>query len=65
MIDGLFTVRKDQFKSHPAIQSGLDLVDENDQYTHILELDDFCDPQPLLGKINFQFNQIVDFCSII
>jgi pre-mRNA-splicing factor CWC22 len=50
MIEVLFAVRKDQFKAHPAIQSGLDLVDENDQYTHMLTLDDPCEPEPMLGK---------------
>jgi pre-mRNA-splicing factor CWC22 len=51
MIEVLFAVRKDQFKAHPAVQSGLDLVDENDQYTHMLTLDDPCEPEPMLGKI--------------
>jgi pre-mRNA-splicing factor CWC22 len=50
MIEVLFAVRKDQFKANPAIQSGLDLVDENDQYTHMLTLDDPCEPEPMLGK---------------
>jgi pre-mRNA-splicing factor CWC22 len=51
MIEVLFAVRKDQFKAHLAVQSGLDLVDENDQYTHMLTLDDPCEPEPMLGKI--------------
>ena len=50
MIEVLFAVRKDQFKANPAIQTGLDLVDENDQYTHMLTLDDPCEPEPMLGK---------------
>jgi hypothetical protein len=33
IMECLFGVPKDQFKSYPVIQSGLDLVDENDQCT--------------------------------
>ena len=50
MIEVLFAVRKDQFKANPAVPAGLDLVDENDQYTHMLTLDDPCEPEPMLGK---------------
>jgi len=53
MIEVLFAVRKDQFKAHPAIQSGLDLVDENDQYTHMLTLDDPCEPEPMLDVFKY------------
>ncbi|CAF0829504.1 unnamed protein product [Rotaria sp. Silwood1] len=48
MIEVLFAVRKDQFKANPATPSGLDLVDENDQYTHMLTLEDPCEPEPML-----------------
>ncbi|CAF2736740.1 unnamed protein product [Rotaria sp. Silwood2] len=48
MIEVLFAVRKDQFKANPAIPPGLDLVDENDQYTHMLTLEDPCEPEPML-----------------
>lgn len=40
MIEVLFAVRKDRFKDHPRIPEGLDLVDEEDQITHTLLLDD-------------------------
>ncbi|CAF5102235.1 unnamed protein product, partial [Rotaria sp. Silwood1] len=33
MIEVLFTVQQDQFKAYPSIPTGLDLVNENDQYT--------------------------------
>ena len=33
-------VRKDGFKDNPAIVEGLDLVEEDDQFTHMLSLDD-------------------------
>ena len=50
MIEVLFAVRKDQFKANPAVPPGLDLVDENDQYTHMLTLEDPCEPEPMLGE---------------
>ncbi|CAF1200519.1 unnamed protein product [Adineta steineri] len=53
MIEVLFAVRKDQFKANPAVQPGLDLVDENDQYTHMLTLDDPCEPEPMLDVFKY------------
>ncbi|XP_047457840.1 pre-mRNA-splicing factor CWC22 homolog [Mugil cephalus] len=40
MIEVMFAIRKDGFKDHPVIPDGLDLVDEDDQFTHMLPLDD-------------------------
>ncbi|KAJ3015976.1 pre-mRNA-splicing factor cwc22 [Thoreauomyces humboldtii] len=40
MIEVLFQVRKDKFKDNPAIPEELDLVDEDDQMTHMVALDD-------------------------
>jgi len=57
MIEVLFTVRKDQFKIYPAIQSGLDFVHENDQYTHIFQIDNFWDLEIMIGKVK-TFNSI-------
>ncbi|CAF1104907.1 unnamed protein product [Rotaria sordida] len=53
MIEVLFAVRKDQFKANPSIPSGLDLVDENDQYTHMITLDDECQPEPMLDVFKY------------
>jgi len=36
----LFAIRKDGFKEHPALIDDLDLVDEDEQFTHMLTLDD-------------------------
>lgn len=36
----MFAIRKDGFKAHPAVVSDLDLVEEDDQFTHLLQLDD-------------------------
>ncbi|KAI8592676.1 armadillo-type protein, partial [Geranomyces variabilis] len=40
MVEVLFQVRKDKFKDNPAIPEELDLVDEEDQMTHMVGLDD-------------------------
>lgn len=45
MIEVLFQVRKDRFKDNPAVKEELDLVEEEDQITHQVELD---------GEINVQ-----------
>ncbi|OAA73923.1 Armadillo-type fold protein [Cordyceps fumosorosea ARSEF 2679] len=45
MIEVLFQVRKDRYKDNPAVKEELDLVEEEDQITHQVELD---------GEINVQ-----------
>lgn len=40
MIEVLFQVRKEGYKDHPVIAPGLDLVEEDDQITHMIGLDD-------------------------
>ncbi|CAF4488280.1 unnamed protein product, partial [Rotaria sp. Silwood2] len=52
MIEVLFAVRKDQFKTNPTIQSGLYLINENNQYIHILTLDD-----PYVFKYDEQYEE--------
>lgn len=51
MIEVMFAIRKDGFKDHPVIPEGLDLVDEDDQFTHMLPLDDEYNPEDILSKI--------------
>lgn len=40
MIEVLFQVRKDKYKDNPMIPEGLDLVEEEEQITHRISLDD-------------------------
>ncbi|KAI3380903.1 hypothetical protein SNEBB_002422 [Seison nebaliae] len=40
MIEVFFAIRKDGFKDYPAIPQELDLISEDDKYTHVLSLDD-------------------------
>ncbi|RKF71757.1 Pre-mRNA-splicing factor cwc22 [Golovinomyces cichoracearum] len=43
MIEVLFQIRKDKYKDNPAIKEELDLVEEEDQITHVVSLDDDID----------------------
>ncbi|KAL3855231.1 hypothetical protein ACJMK2_014451 [Sinanodonta woodiana] len=40
MIEVMFAIRKDGFKDHPAVMEELDLVEEADQFTHMMTLED-------------------------
>uniref|UniRef100_A0A1A8EV70 Pre-mRNA-splicing factor CWC22 homolog n=2 Tax=Nothobranchius korthausae TaxID=1143690 RepID=A0A1A8EV70_9TELE len=61
MIEVMFAIRKDGFKDHPVITEGLDLVDEDDQFTHMLPLDDEYNPEDILNVFkldpDFQENE--------
>ncbi len=50
MIEVLFQVRKDKYKDNPIIPEGLDLVQEDDQITHQISLDDELQVQDGLSK---------------
>lgn len=53
MIEVLFQVRKDKYKDNPAIKEELDLVEEEDQITHTIALDDEIDVQDGLNIFKF------------
>uniref|UniRef100_A0A2H8TTB6 Striatin-3 n=1 Tax=Melanaphis sacchari TaxID=742174 RepID=A0A2H8TTB6_9HEMI len=53
MIEVMFQIRKDGFKDHPAVIEQLDLVPEEDQFTHLLTLDSAKDPQDILNVYKF------------
>ncbi|CAF1390144.1 unnamed protein product [Rotaria sordida] len=55
MIEVLFAIRIDQFKANPPIPSGLDLVDEDDQYKHTISLHDPGELEPMLDV--FQYDE--------
>ena len=53
----LFAIRKDGFKEHPAVLEELDLVDESEQFTHMLTLDDDSIKTQLETQLNvFRFD---------
>ncbi|KAI1126685.1 hypothetical protein F5Y10DRAFT_244366 [Nemania abortiva] len=53
MIEVLFQVRKDGYKDDPAIRTELDLIEEEDQITHRLELDANIDVEDGLNIFKF------------
>ncbi|OTB08334.1 hypothetical protein M426DRAFT_316960 [Hypoxylon sp. CI-4A] len=53
MIEVLFQVRKDKFKDNPAIKEELDLIEEEDQITHRVELSAELDVQDGLNIFKF------------
>ncbi|KAF4969914.1 hypothetical protein FSARC_2947 [Fusarium sarcochroum] len=53
MIEVLFQVRKDKFKDNPAVKEELDLVEEEDQITHRVELEGEVDVQDGLNIFKF------------
>lgn len=78
MIEVMFAIRKDGFKDHPVIQEGLDLVDEEDQFTHMLPLEDEYDAEDLLSKASVkrrdlcwlynnvcEFSDVCDVCAFV
>ncbi|KAK3296073.1 uncharacterized protein B0H64DRAFT_342132 [Chaetomium fimeti] len=53
MIEVLFQVRKDKYKDNPVIKEELDLVEEEDQITHRVGLDDEITTQDSLNVFKF------------
>ncbi|NWH57390.1 CWC22 factor, partial [Geococcyx californianus] len=56
MIEVMLAVRKDGFKDHPVIPEGLDLVEEEDQFTHMLPLEDDYNPEDVLNVFKMDPN---------
>ncbi|VDN42174.1 unnamed protein product [Gongylonema pulchrum] len=55
MIEVIFHIRKDKFQAYPAVIEELDLIEEEDQITHTITLDDPLSPQDELSKLKFLF----------
>ena len=53
MVEVLFQVRKDRYKDNPAIKDDLDLVEEEDQITHQISLDEDLEVQDGLNIFKF------------
>jgi pre-mRNA-splicing factor CWC22 len=53
MIEVLFQVRKDKYKDNPVIKEELDLVEEEDQITHTVRLDDDINTQDSLNVFKY------------
>ncbi|CAK9807035.1 Pre-mRNA-splicing factor CWC22 homolog [Anthophora quadrimaculata] len=53
MIEVMFQIRKDGFKDHEAVPEELDLVEEENQFTHLVTLDEATDSQDILNVFKF------------
>jgi pre-mRNA-splicing factor CWC22 len=53
LVEALFRTRKGKFSEHPTIPQALDLVEEADQITHELSLDDEIDIESNLDSFEF------------
>ncbi|KAK7865214.1 hypothetical protein R5R35_003929 [Gryllus longicercus] len=53
MIEVIFQVRKDNFRDHEAVIEELDIVEEEDQFTHLITLEDAKDPEDILNVFKF------------
>lgn len=56
MIEVAFQIRKDKFKENPPIKEELDLIEEEDQITHRIELDAEINVQDSLNIFKFDEN---------
>ncbi|EDW90284.1 pre-mRNA-splicing factor CWC22 homolog [Drosophila yakuba] len=56
MIEVLFQIRKDGFKDHQAVVSELELVEEDDQFTHLMMLDEATETEDILNVFKFDDN---------
>ncbi|OMO76110.1 MIF4G-like, type 3 [Corchorus capsularis] len=52
LIEGLFAIRKAKFQGYPAVRPELDLVEQYDQTTHEISLEDEIDPEIALDIFN-------------
>jgi len=53
MIEVIFQVRKDEFRDHEAVVKELDLVEEENQITHLITLDDAKNSEYILNKFSW------------
>jgi len=56
----MFQVRKDGFKDNPSIPEELDLVEEDDQFTHMLTLDDATGGEEILNVFKHDVEYVVN-----
>ena len=50
MIEVIFQIRKDGFKDHVPVLEQLELVEEDDQFTHLIMLEEATETQDILSK---------------
>ncbi|KAK3145549.1 hypothetical protein QOZ80_3BG0254350 [Eleusine coracana subsp. coracana] len=60
LIEGLFAIRKAKFQGFPAIRPELDLVEQEDQFTHEISLEDELDAEIKLNVFSANPNFVED-----
>lgn len=65
MIEVVFQVRKDGFKDHIAVVEALELVEEDEQFTHLIMLDEATDTQDGLSKYRLRYCSAPVFENIL
>ncbi|GJM95951.1 hypothetical protein PR202_ga12747 [Eleusine coracana subsp. coracana] len=60
LIEGLFAIRKAKFQGFPAIRPESDLVEQEDQFTHEISLEDELDPETNLNVFRANPNFVED-----
>ena len=60
MIEVIFQVRKDGFKDHLPVVEQLELVEEDDQFTHLIMLEEATETHDILSKLKHE-NKISSF----
>lgn len=65
MIEVLFQVRKDRYKDNPSIPEGLDLVEEDEQITHRVTLDDELKVQEGLSTLIAILDSLKSGCAVL
>lgn len=53
MIEVMFQIRKDGFKDHEAISEELDIVEDGNQFTHLMTLEEASDSHDILNAFEF------------
>ncbi|KAM0879824.1 hypothetical protein ACQ4PT_033967 [Festuca glaucescens] len=60
LIEGLFAIRKAKFQGFPAIRPELDLVEQEDQCTHVMSFETELDPETNLNVFRVNLNFVED-----
>ena len=55
----MFQVRKDGFKDNPSVAEELDLVEEDDQFTHMITLDDATSGEEILNVFKVKKHMVL------
>ncbi|MEN2499347.1 MAG: pre-mRNA-splicing factor cwc22, variant 2 [Marteilia pararefringens] len=60
MIEVLFAIRRDKYKDYPSVIQELQLIDEEDQYTHKILLEEDYDPEKRLNIFKYDPDFVIN-----